>query len=62
MSLREYSFLKISLNLYIRFILALGCKKKVCKIEQAASNIFFTYCLGKCLTYCLSEAKVSREL
>jgi hypothetical protein len=47
MSLREYSFLKISLNLYILFILALGCKKKVCKNRTGCVQHFLYILFGK---------------
>ena len=42
----------ISLNSYTVFIVALGCK-----VKGMSSDVFFMFCLGKCLTYCLSETK-----
>lgn len=32
-------------------------KKRYAKIAQAELNIFLMFCLGKCLTQCLSETK-----
>lgn len=46
-----------SLNLHVVFIVALVYKVKVCKNSTGWVQTLSLFCLGKCLTCCLSETK-----